>query len=89
LQRTDATDTDKIEKIQGKILEFGELIVSYQREVDDAEGYLAQAAAEQVKAAAVKAEMEAIDAVQIELNKLWEAYFVADQAVFASIEREA
>jgi hypothetical protein len=69
LQRADA---DKIESINAKILEFQGLVVTYQRTVDDAEGFLAQAAAAEEQAAAIKAEMEAIDKMQRELDDLYE-----------------
>lgn len=52
--------------------------------MDDAEGFLAQAAAAEENAAAVKAEMEAIDKMQRELDDLydlaWEAQNEVDRA---------
>jgi len=81
LQRADA---DKIEGINAKIAEFSELVVTYQRTVDDAEGFLAQAASAEAAAAAVKKEMEAIDQMQRELDDLynlaWEAQNEVDRA---------
>jgi hypothetical protein len=81
LQRADA---DKIESINAKILEFSDLVVVYQRTVDDAEGFLAQAANAEAEAAAVKKEMEAIDQMQRELDALydlaWEAQSEVDNA---------
>lgn len=81
LQRAEA---DKIEGINAKIAEFSELVVIYQRTVDDAEGFLAQAANAEAEAAAIKAEMEAIDQMQRELDELydlaWEAQTELDRA---------
>jgi hypothetical protein len=85
LQRAAA---DKIDGINDKIAEFSILVVEYQRTVDNAEGFLSQAAAEEAKAAAVKKEMEAIDQMQRELDALYELAWETQNAVDAAWRRE-
>jgi hypothetical protein len=85
LQRAAA---DKIDGINAKIDEFSALVVVYQRTVDDAEGFLAQAANAEAEAAAVKKEMEAIDQVQRELDALYDLAWEAQSAVDDAWRRE-
>ena len=85
LQRAAA---DKIEGINAKIEEFTGLIVTYQRTVDDAEGFLSQAAAVEAAAADVKREMEAIDQMQRELDALYELAYETQSAVDAAVQAE-
>lgn len=85
LQRAAA---DKIEGINAKIEEFTGLIVTYQRAVDDAEGFLSQAAAVEAAAADVKREMEAIDQMQRELDALVELAYQTQSAVDEALQAE-